>query len=67
MNKEEFISDFKSQMQVGFLNATASLQNTKQQNISNEYEHYRLHTFFLKFGELKKKLFYYLYNLDVNS
>lgn len=67
MNREEFIVKYKSLIQVGFLNANESLQNLKQQNISNDNEHHKLHTFLLRFGELKKNLFYYLYNLDVNN
>ena len=67
MNREEFISEFKSKMKVGFLLYNESLQHLKQQNISNDNEHHKLHTFLLRFGELKKKLFYYLYNVDVNN
>lgn len=67
MNKEEFITDFKSQMQVGFLLANESLQDMKQQNISNDNKHHKLHTLFLRFGELRIKMMYYLYNIDVHS
>ena len=38
MNKEEFISDFKSEMKVGFLYANESLQHLKQKKISNDNE-----------------------------
>ena len=67
MNKEEFISDFKSEMKVGFLLANESLQHMKQKKISNDNEHHKLHTLFLRFGELRRKMLYYLYNIDVNN
>ena len=67
MNKEEFISDFKSEMKVGFLLANESLQDMKQKKISNDNEHHKLHTLFLRFGELRIKMMYYLYNIDVHS
>lgn len=79
-DREEFISDFKSEMKVGFLLANESLQNLKQrhefglvggtnvsQKISNDNEHHKLQTLLLRFGELKKKMMYYLYNIDVNN
>ena len=67
MNKEEFILEFKSKIKVGFLNANESLQHLKQKTISNDNEHHKLHTLLLKFGELKKKFMYYLYNIDLNN
>ena len=67
MNKEEFILDFKSKMKFGFLLANESLQNLKQKTISNDNEHHKLNTLLLRFGELKKKMMYYLYNIDVNN
>jgi hypothetical protein len=66
MNREEFILEFKSRIKVGFLNANESLQHLKQKKISNDNEHHRLYTFLLRFGELKKKFMYYLYNIDLN-
>ena len=66
MNREEFILEFKSRIKVGFLNANESLQHMKQKKISNDNEHHKLHTFLLRFGELKKKFMYYLYNIDLN-
>ena len=67
MNKEEFISEFKNKMKVGFLNANESLQHMRQKKISNDNEHHNLHTLFLRFGELRRKMMYYLYNIDVNN
>ena len=67
MNREEFILEFKSKIKVGFLNANESLQHLKQKKISNDNEHHKLHTLLLRFGELKKKLMYYLYNIDVSN
>ena len=67
MNREEFILEFKSKIKVGFLNANESLQHLKQKKISNDNEHHNLHTLFLRFGELRRKMMYYLYNIDVNN
>ena len=67
MNRREFIGKFKTQMKVQLLLANESLKHIKQKQISNQNENHKLYTLLLQFSELKRKLMYFLYNLDVKN